>query len=783
MKKSLLLLSLLSLFFSLSGQILEKLSVEKIMRDPAWIGSSPSSISWSLDSRTVYFRWNPDQVASDSLYQYSLDSKQTSKVSKTDRQQLPMRGSYNQDRSKMCFEKNGDLYVLDIASGSKRPIALTNDRERFLTFGENQDAIFFTRNRNVFSWQMENGLIEQVTDLRKGKEKKADKKGTENEEWIKQEELSLIGIVKEREEKRKKSREAREADNPKRIKPLYYGAGSMRSLRISPNGQTVSYKLIKESGAKPTQVPAYVDASAFTKNLRGRPKVGSPLDQASSYIYLTQQDTILQLSIDSLPGVRTAPAFLADYEKELELEKPKACEIYGPYWSTDSRHAIVVVRSQDYKDRWIAKVNQTTGMLENLDHQHDEAWIGGPGIVRWMGPGTVGWMPDNDRFWFQSEESGYSHLYWVDVKSGKKKALTKGKYEIYSPKISLDKKSWYFSSNEEHSGERHFYRMQLEGGKCEKLTRIPGNSRVILSPNEKTMAFTHSIATRPWELFLQDNLPESRPVQVTGSLTEEFKSYAWREPAYVTFKAEDGQKVPARLYRPENAAANGPAVIFVHGAGYLQNAHKWWSSYFREYMFHNLLVEKGYTVLDMDFRASAGYGRDWRTAVYRDMGGKDLSDQVDGAKYLVDEYGIDPAKIGIYGGSYGGFISLMAMFKEGDVFACGAALRPVTDWAHYNHQYTASMLNQPQDDSIAYVRSSPIYHAEGLNGPLLICHGMIDTNVQFQDVVRLAQRLIELGKDDWEVAMFPLEAHGFREPSSWTDEYKRILKLFETHLK
>ena len=123
------------------------------------------------------------------------------------------------------------------------------------------------------------------------------------------------------------------------------------------------------------------------------------------------------------------------------------------------------------------------------------------------------------------------------------------------------------------------------------------------------------------------------------------------------------------------------------------------------------------------------------------------------------------------------------MFTEPEVFKSGAALRPVTDWAHYNHNYTASMLNQPQDDSLAYVRSSPIYHAEGLVGNLLICHGMVDTNVHFQDVVRLAQRLIELGKENWEVAMYPVEGHGFREPSSWTDEYRRIFKLFEETLK
>jgi dipeptidyl aminopeptidase/acylaminoacyl peptidase len=185
----------------------------------------------------------------------------------------------------------------------------------------------------------------------------------------------------------------------------------------------------------------------------------------------------------------------------------------------------------------------------------------------------------------------------------------------------------------------------------------------------------------------------------------------------------------------------------------------------------------------VDYRASAGYGRDWRTAIYRFMGGKDLDDHVDAARWMAKEHGVDPKRIGIYGGSYGGFMTLMAMFTAPDIFAAGAALRPVTDWAHYNHSYTSNILNLPQKDSEAYRRSSPIYHAAGLKGALLICHGIVDTNVHFQDTVRLVQRLIELRKENWELAVYPVEDHGFVEPTSWADEYKRILKLFEANLK
>jgi dipeptidyl aminopeptidase/acylaminoacyl peptidase len=304
------------------------------------------------------------------------------------------------------------------------------------------------------------------------------------------------------------------------------------------------------------------------------------------------------------------------------------------------------------------------------------------------------------------------------------------------------------------------------------------------SPDGARIAFVHSTSNEPPELYVAANRAGADARRITTSPTAEWSSFAWLAPEIVHVPARDGVAVPARIYRPQDLGAepNGAAVIFVHGAGYLQNVHNWWSTYYREYMFHHLLAQRGYTVLDIDYRGSAGYGRDWRTAIYRHMGGLDLTDQVDGSRYLQQNFGIDAERIGIYGGSYGGFITLMALFTEAESFGAGAALRSVTDWAHYNHGYTGRILNLPQDDTLAYRRSSPIYFADGLEDPLLIAHGMVDTNVHFSDVVRLAQRLIELGKTDWEMAVYPVENHAFVEPSSWTDEYRRILELFDRHI-
>ncbi|MCC5861550.1 MAG: S9 family peptidase [Gammaproteobacteria bacterium] len=176
---------------------------------------------------------------------------------------------------------------------------------------------------------------------------------------------------------------------------------------------------------------------------------------------------------------------------------------------------------------------------------------------------------------------------------------------------------------------------------------------------------------------------------------------------------------------------------------------------------------------------AGGAGPEGPTAIYRQMGTPELEDLVDGARWLVETHGADPTRIGLYGGSYGGFMTFMALFKAPEVFAAGAALRPVTDWMHYNHRYTSNILNTPEVDPEAYRRSSPIEFAEGLEGALLITHGMLDDNVFYQDVVRLAQRLIDLEKTDWELASYPLERHAFVRPSSWLDQYRRILALFE----
>lgn len=779
--RSLWLVALLVFSLPTRGQnILDKLSVDKIMRNPKWIGTPPTSPYWSPDSKTLYFNWNPENAVADSLYRASFQNTIPQKVTKAERKSIPSRTlRFNRLMTQAVYEKNGDLFLYDFTNKKTRQITDTPGNEVDPNFSSDGRKIIFSSGINLFSWEIANGKVSQLTDFRQGKKQVSTL--SPQEKWLKKDQLQYFKVLNERYTRQEQRKKHIESELPQRPKEIYTDDRNVELTQLSPRENFITYRLSKKGTGKTTIVPNYVTLSGFTEDIPSRTKVGATVTASDFYLYDIVHDTTFLINTDGIPGVYDSLSHDSQVKQKEGTKRGKRdVEFSSVVWSEDGKHCIVTISSHDFKDRWIMLLDPLSQKLSLLYREHNDAWIGGP-IGDFFGNETTGWLSNGKRVWFTSEETGYCHLYSIDIESKTKQQLTSGNFEVQRVIPSRNKQWFYLITNKNNPGEKQLYRLPASGGNLEQLTTMVGAHEVFLSPDEKLIAYRYSYSNKPWELFLMENKPAGNSKQITSSLTSEFRSYPWRDPEIISFKARDESNLFARIYKPEKP--NGAAVIFVHGAGYLQNAHKWWSSYFREYMFHNLLADLGYTVLDIDYRASAGYGRDWRTGIYRFMGGKDLSDNIDGAKLLVDKYKIDPKRIGIYGGSYGGFITLMAMFTSPDTFAAGAALRPVTDWAHYNHPYTGSILNIPYSDSLSYAKSSPLYYAEGLKGALLICHGMVDTNVHFQDAVLLSQRLIELGKENWELAAYPMEDHAFVEPSSWTDEYKRILKLFEENLK
>jgi dipeptidyl aminopeptidase/acylaminoacyl peptidase len=730
-----------------------RLTIDQIMGGADFSGTSPSDVRWSVDGKSVYFRWKKAADKKEALYVVGADGGTIRKLS-DDEERLapPIGGVENNDHTRKLFVQDGDLVLLDLRSGDRRQLTTTAGNESAPGFTLNRDHIYYTRDNNLFVLSLSTGTLDQLTDIRRGTAPR-DTRFTDSQKFIEQQQRQLITAVQEKADDRKETEDKQK--KRERIKPLYLGQReSVRGLQLSPDEKYITFFIDEDQEqTRSTIVPDYVTISGYVEDVNSRNNVGD-LQRKS------------KLGIQNVPTTEGADATIPRW---IEHGQQTVAQFRQPAWSPDGKNVVAYVFSDDHKDRWLTLIDPVTAKAKVLDHLHDEAWVGGPEVQ------TLGWLPDSSSAYFVSEKTGFAHLYTV-TPSGQVTQWTDGKWEIFDPTISPDNKSFFFTSSEVHFGERHFYRMAIGSRERVKLTSMTGSNQVTPSPDGTRFANVYSYSNKPWELYVDGK-------KITDSPADDFKKYAWRDPEIVMISARDGVQVPARLYKPTTLTKGMPAVVFVHGAGYAQNVHKYWASYSREYMFHNFLVDNGYIVLDIDYRASSGYGRDWRTAIYRHMGGVDLTDQVDGAKYLVDKLGADPKRLGIYGGSYGGFITLMAMFTTPDVFAAGAALRPVTDWSRYNHGYTSNILNLPQTDLEAYKQSSPIYFAEGLKGALLICHGMVDTNVHFQDSIRLVQRLIELKKENWDLAVFPVENHGFTKASSWTDEYKRIFKLFETNLK
>jgi dipeptidyl aminopeptidase/acylaminoacyl peptidase len=748
------------------------LDVDNIMRGPELYGHAPRAVRWSGDGQRIYFEW---KLASDPLekdydtWVANRDGSGLRKLSKEEaRQAPPERGAESLDRRLVAFSEDGDIYLYDRAAGQRRRLTNTSDAETAPQLTRDGKRVTFQRGGNLYALSLDGGALEQLTDIRSGGQGAAadggEKKATESQEALKKQERALLDTI----ERRATQREAREAErkqlNPRKpwnLDPRQ----SVMNLALSPDeSYIVATVMERASGARSTIVPNYVTESAYTETIPSRTLVGDHQNRTRT--------AILQ--------VRTGDYKWIDHSQKVvqggkEVERP--VYLQNQQWSEDGAKLVMQGRSADFKDRWVFAIDPATAQARVLFHLHDDAWVGGPGGF------TLGFMPGGKAVYFQAERDGWSHLYAVDWEGGEPRALTSGKWEVESAVLSPDKRTFLLTTSEASPFERHLYAMPAEGGARTRLTTEPGDYQAVPAPGGQALAVIHSSTNRPPELYVMENRPGAPLTRITTSPSPEFLARAWLDVPIVEIPARDGARVPAHIYKPAHWKKGGPAVVFVHGAGYLQNVHRWWSSYSREYLFHHLLMERGYLVLDIDYRGSAGYGRDWRTAIYRHMGGKDLDDHVDAARWLVREHGVDPKRIGIYGGSYGGFITLMAMFTQPGVFAAGAALRPVTDWDHYNHPYTASILNLPQQDHDAYARSSPIYHAAGLQGALLICHGMVDVNVHFQDTVQLVQKLIELRKENWQVAIYPVEDHGFVQPASWADEYKRILQLFETNLR
>ena len=749
------------------GEPLEKLDLDVIMLGEDFFGTRPSRPRFGPRGRTLYFRWKRWNERRVGTWVHDLVRGGIRRLS--DEEDPPAEGVFGPHRRQWVRVEGEALVLQDLERDEEeggRELLRMNPAPRDIVFGADGAAVFFRSGDAIYRADTAGGCTQILVIDRTGSEAPEEeagkgKTGKEKETlatYHERRERELSRVIREREERRERRGELgrKRKERLPRIPRYHVPKGwSLDGVVLSPSGRHMVSRLSRGASGRRTLIPHYVTADAYTRADPGRPKVGDR----------TKERALEVVDLETGKAVRVASPD----------EKRKAWP-GRPTWSPDGGVLLVNARSDDDQSAWLLRVDLADGSVHVLHRIDDPAWVR-TGLRPLFLGGTT-------RAVFISEATGFAHLYRVETLTGEVHQLTHGRFEVQNPQPTPDGGTIYALATPTSPHVRDLVAVDAESGEMTVLTADGGGRTFQLSPDGKVVAEVFSKGNRPWELRVRRLDRPEEPAPLTDSPSPAFKSYAgFEDPEIVWVPCSDGVRVPARIYRPARPAPGRPAVLFVHGAGYLQNVHHWWSSYFREYGFHHLLRDEGYLVLDLDYRGSAGYGRDWRCAIRAHMGGRDLDDYVDAARWLVREEGVSADRIGIYGGSYGGFLTLMALFTKPGLFRAGAALRPVTDWAHYNDGYTSNILDDPLENPEAYRRSSPIEFAEGLQDHLLICHGLVDSNVHVQDVFRLQQRLIELRKRKWEVALYPLEGHGFRDPASWADEYRRIKGLFDRVLK
>ncbi|HET7230969.1 MAG TPA: DPP IV N-terminal domain-containing protein, partial [Longimicrobium sp.] len=576
------------------------LTVASIMRGPLLVGRSPDEVRWSADSRYVWYRWREPEARDTATHLYRVPAAGGAPVLVADTAAFwaapAATGDWTPDRARRAEERGGDIFVVDAATGREHRITQTPTAERSPHLSADGRTVYFVSGNNVWAVGVEGGTLRQLTDLRTDDAPRPDSaKGQRGA--LEGQQRELFGVIRDRRAERE---HGERVDSLRRqVRPVYLGKNTTLNVaEVSPSGR---YLLItvgqRAEGQKQPIVASFVTESGYTEPINVRSKVGDV--QGSS------RTAIVDMATGTVRWI----------EPEARERKVTFTSIG---WAPRSDRALLIGVPSNFKDRWIYVVGPD-GKATTIDHLHDDAWVGGPGLF------SAGWLPD-ERIWFMSERTGWAHLYTTSMTGGDARPLTSGRWEVRDVQLSRDGRTFYLTTSETHPGEQSLYAVSADGGARTRLTTMEGWAEGQVSPDGRWIALLRSTASAPPELYIAPSRAGAQPRQVTTSTTAEYRSGPWIKPQVVEIPTRDGQTVYARIYRPRElgAQAHGGAVLFVHGAGYLQNAHRGWSTYYREYMFNQLLASKGYVVLDLDYRASAGHGRDWRTAIYRWMGGRDL---------------------------------------------------------------------------------------------------------------------------------------------------------------
>jgi dipeptidyl-peptidase-4 len=519
-----------------------------------------------------------------------------------------------------------------------------------------------------------------------------------------------------------------------------------RAYEWSPDSSAIAYLRLDENRVDTYPLVDFLKVPAVLTSQR-YPKAGAANSLASFHV--VGADGSPRAAVDLGGDVYVEPAFS---------------------WTPDSKSVCyrVLNRAQDRHEVRLLAV--AGGASKTLFVELDPYWLNVYEPPRFVKDG---------RYLWKSERDGYAHLYVGSAAGGEPKAITRGNW-IVDRVAGVDeaRKLVYFSANEDNVRRRALYRVSLDGTGFTKLALPPGSHAAELSPDGKYLLDTYSSTAMPPILSLLDSSGKAlRVVERPENRLAEYE-LAYSEEIEVT--SEDGTKLMARLVKPAgfDPSKKYPVVIYVYGGPHAQVVRDFWGA---TPLFDHYLASKGFLLWSLDNRGSFGRGHAWESAVFKEMGKKELADQLAGVNYLKSLPYVDPSRIGIWGWSYGGYMTLYALTNAPDVWKCGVAGAPVTHWKFYDTIYTERYMRTPKENSRGYETASPLSKAKELKAKLLLIHGTADDNVHMQNTMAFVDALTKAGKP-YQLEIQPGQKHGFRGRESINFRNATIARFFEENL-
>ena len=756
------------------------LTIERMYTDPRLTGITPRAVSWSPDGKLLAFLWNDKGERFYDIWLCHANGKKLRRITdaaalgeeseavltraEIDREEaLRRRGrginafQWSPHSRKILFPLGGDLFLLDINSGSVRRLFRTAASETDPAFSSDGGMVAFIRENDIWMIDLDSGTTVQLTDS-----------GSETL-------YNGLGDYVDYEE-----------------------VGRREAFWWSPDGSRIAYVQTDVSPIRELLIPDYLGTFVEVRQ-QLRPVAGGANGKKRLGV----------LTVDTRDTVWIEPGVLRDEY------------ITQVHWHPGGKELLVLSEPRHLKELHFLAADAVDGSLDTLLTVKDDKWVN---INRTF----VHWDEEGTYLYFTSEESGWNHIYRMEWETRRQERLTDGDWEVTSfHAVDTKGRAWY-TSTEIEPAQRHLFYLDSDGRRF-KVTPEEGWYSSRVSKDGRHAAVLYSNPVNPPDLYMVKSLEgvkvgevghqpqrggggaESVPplyaaagwqvpeglIRVTDSPADDLREIELPVPQYIAFPSRlDGEIIHALILLPpelrgvdvkalisgrsrETFQRKYPAIVSVHGGGYAQSVVKAWRW---RTLYDAYLLNKGYVILDLDYRGSSGYGRKYRTDVHLDIGGSDLEDEMTGFDLLTSLPFVDPDRIGMWGWSYGGYMTALALLRYPDAFAAGAAVASVTDWKNYDTHYTEERLGIPRDEPEAYRRGSPITYADSLRSHLLLIHGMGDDNVHFQDTAQLVGALIKTGVD-FEVMFYPAGKHGIRADASRIHLFRKITRHFERYLK